>query len=509
MASLTKKVYKFGKKLCEIWLIEIPKNDKEPTFLFLAANVADFLGYTRTRDAINRHVKAKWRKNWNEIKDAVFHGPLELPHNWQPNSVFLTEAGVYALVVRSKLQEAEDFQEWLFEEVLPSIRRTGRYGVSSDAVAAYDKQLADAQMEAMRAKLELSDFKLTVTKYDARIADLQLQNQTAVTKYEARVAELQRTIAVYEQRMMAMRDIAGQCERRTIAEYEGRVERMRGVISDMTRSNDGLGAQFLANAMYADAAVHQSDAVRDQMYGLRHRIVPVLDDRPDKDELLVVYYWWERGRMMLRVRRIQRAELELCDRLMERYHTQGRPPPAVYSWLTGATKYYQVVCPNAVTVWNKLRTTYLNFFYGLSEENTAKTIYKVLNADEIRSNYARDRAMCAQNLKKDAIKIEEFTAMELRDAEHAVVACLTAPEDAPAAMRSIVREQLDEVRAEASFAEPRLSRNSTTFSYEQIAEASRKYREYMLNITDGVVAFGRAVTQCAEERSGAVGKLML
>lgn len=40
---------------------------------------------------------------------------------------FITESGLYRLVTRSRKEEAEVFKDWIFEEVLPSIRKTGEY----------------------------------------------------------------------------------------------------------------------------------------------------------------------------------------------------------------------------------------------------------------------------------------------------------------------------------------------------------------------------------------------
>ena len=42
---------------------------------------------------------------------------------------FLTEAGLYKLIFKSRKEEAEQFQDWICEEVLPSIRKSGSYGV--------------------------------------------------------------------------------------------------------------------------------------------------------------------------------------------------------------------------------------------------------------------------------------------------------------------------------------------------------------------------------------------
>ena len=45
----------------------------------------------------------------------------------QPNAVLLYEPGLYQLIFGSRLPIAEAFQEWVFRDVLPSIRRTGSY----------------------------------------------------------------------------------------------------------------------------------------------------------------------------------------------------------------------------------------------------------------------------------------------------------------------------------------------------------------------------------------------
>ena len=43
------------------------------------------------------------------------------------NSLYLSESGLYSLVLRSKLESAKAFKRWVMSQVLPSIRKTGRY----------------------------------------------------------------------------------------------------------------------------------------------------------------------------------------------------------------------------------------------------------------------------------------------------------------------------------------------------------------------------------------------
>ena len=78
------------------------------------------LGYTNTNKAIREHVRERYKVKYDDIK-----GNVSLPlHSY---TIFLTEPGFYELIFSSKLPHAEAFQDWVFSEVLPSIRRTGSY----------------------------------------------------------------------------------------------------------------------------------------------------------------------------------------------------------------------------------------------------------------------------------------------------------------------------------------------------------------------------------------------
>ncbi|MFI7644269.1 phage antirepressor [Nonomuraea sp. NPDC049400] len=95
--------------------------DGEPWFV--GKDVAELLGYANPRDAIAKHVPARHR---GVSRIATPFGDQEM--------TVISEAGVYRLVMRSNQIQAEAFQDWLAEEVIPSIRRTGGYG----KVAAFD-----------------------------------------------------------------------------------------------------------------------------------------------------------------------------------------------------------------------------------------------------------------------------------------------------------------------------------------------------------------------------------
>lgn len=63
----------------------------------------------------------------------------------------LTEAGLYRLIFRSDKPEAKRFQDWVFKEVLPSLRKTGTYSLNEKLWDAYDKaKTGRVQLEILR-----------------------------------------------------------------------------------------------------------------------------------------------------------------------------------------------------------------------------------------------------------------------------------------------------------------------------------------------------------------------
>ena len=86
---------------------------------FKAKEVAQILGYKKTRNAIEKHVSKKYKK------EAPVQGPL----GGEQKCIFIKEAGFYELVFKSRLPAAKMFREWVFDKVLPSIRKYGYYKV--------------------------------------------------------------------------------------------------------------------------------------------------------------------------------------------------------------------------------------------------------------------------------------------------------------------------------------------------------------------------------------------
>ncbi|CAB3978678.1 toxin Bro [Paramuricea clavata] len=92
--------------------------------LFYAKDVAESLGYTNTRKAVRDHV---WNKNRATVGELQGGNDSFPPSGQQSNTILLYEPGLYQLIFNSKLPIAEAFQDWVFKDVLPSIRKTGSY----------------------------------------------------------------------------------------------------------------------------------------------------------------------------------------------------------------------------------------------------------------------------------------------------------------------------------------------------------------------------------------------
>lgn len=89
---------------------------EDGTPLFCANDVATTLGYKDTKDALARHCRG-----------VVLYRPIVDSLGRTQEARFIAEPDLYRLVTRSKLPTAEKFERWVFDEVLPSIRKHGVY----------------------------------------------------------------------------------------------------------------------------------------------------------------------------------------------------------------------------------------------------------------------------------------------------------------------------------------------------------------------------------------------
>ncbi|KFF48117.1 hypothetical protein GY26_16165 [Gammaproteobacteria bacterium MFB021] len=110
--------------------------------LFVARDIAAALGYARPTKAIQDHCRGVLKRDIPTVSGV------------QAFSV-IREPDVYRLIVKSKLPSAERFEAWVFEEVLPAIRRHGRYEAPTTQAPAANDQLPDiARASAIASALD-------------------------------------------------------------------------------------------------------------------------------------------------------------------------------------------------------------------------------------------------------------------------------------------------------------------------------------------------------------------
>ena len=88
---------------------------------FPAIQVAETLGYSNPHKAVKDHTKER---------GVTIRSVIDKLGRKQ-NKKFIDEGNLYRLITRSKLPQADEFEEWVFEEVLPSIRKHGIYATDN------------------------------------------------------------------------------------------------------------------------------------------------------------------------------------------------------------------------------------------------------------------------------------------------------------------------------------------------------------------------------------------
>lgn len=103
--------------------------EQDGKVMFCGKDVAEALGYSNASKAVRDHCRSDGGPNRYPIVDQLGR---------EQQARFITEGDLYRLIASSKLPSAQQFESWVFDEVLPSIRKQGAYvysnGTESDDV---------------------------------------------------------------------------------------------------------------------------------------------------------------------------------------------------------------------------------------------------------------------------------------------------------------------------------------------------------------------------------------
>lgn len=184
---------------------------------FVGKDVTEILGYSKSRNALARHVVA-------EDKDVV---PIQGDLGGTQEMTIINESGLYSLILSSKLPSAKEFKHWITSEVLPQIRKTGKYApkplsreeLLAKAVLEADTMIKEQKelIEQKTKELEETNNKLEEQKPKVIFAESVVASDSAILVRELAHLIKQNGFAIGEKRLYAwMRErgyiCKGSCE---------------------------------------------------------------------------------------------------------------------------------------------------------------------------------------------------------------------------------------------------------------------------------------------------------
>ncbi|MEB4614039.1 BRO family protein [Leucobacter sp. M11] len=131
---------------------------------FVARDVAVVLGYSEPGNAIRQHCRG-----------GADHTPIVDSLGRTQQARVINEADVLRLIVRSQLPAAEQFERWVFEEVLPQIRKTGSYSAPKTLAERSLELIGDLNSEVLKLTAKVEQDAPKVDYVDTYVSDSDLR----------------------------------------------------------------------------------------------------------------------------------------------------------------------------------------------------------------------------------------------------------------------------------------------------------------------------------------------
>lgn len=138
---------------------------------FVATDICQCLGL----ENVSRAVTSLDKEDTTQCKVSDKIGRQQLLH-------CLNEGGLYNLIFKSEKQEAKVFKRWVTHEVLPSIRKTGKYELQKDSLTAMAlmRQQLDYLIEHEK---QLREHKEKLENHETRLTEIEAQITTVNKDY--------------------------------------------------------------------------------------------------------------------------------------------------------------------------------------------------------------------------------------------------------------------------------------------------------------------------------------
>ena len=132
-----------NKEFGQIRTVEI-----EGKIYFVASDVARALGYSRPAGAVTQHCRYTVKRS--------------IPHPQSPEKKIevnvIPEGDMYRLITHSKLESAERFESWVFDEVLPTLRKTGSYEMPNMSTEMRAILMIDQKQMKMEQRMDRLEY---------------------------------------------------------------------------------------------------------------------------------------------------------------------------------------------------------------------------------------------------------------------------------------------------------------------------------------------------------------
>lgn len=475
--SLLKKTFVLGETTLDCWVYIVHNSSSNDEFWFKAKDIALFLGYKNSRDAILKNVYDIWRKTWSDLAyceavvssdhltdtphtstsaDAHTQQPDDAsvfddaitdddataddatPARWQPHTIFISEPGLYALLTRSKKPEAVRFTRWIYEEVLPSLRKTGTYSLTT--ITDESNKLLELKTHMLELKVENMELALVKTDVEKQLAMVKsdAEKQLALVKSDAE-KQLALVTSESEKLMLLTRMTNTETVRQLqnqFNESEGRYKLLEARAELETQRLKSLARmsvmEFAVHGLLARDNIEQNEMLKSTLKRLAPRVVPEVKNPQHQDHVAVYRYtrqdvtYFKVARGQLRYiegldGKIAKFQLPINDRSRLKKHEQ---------WVINAVRLFKSPCSNSTRCWAKFKQTNLDFIYGTYLFNAATTL-RFLSEPELRAKYQLDlrnsqifddSELPDYNMPDATL---EFRELAFVDEDDAVARCLT------------------------------------------------------------------------------------
>ena len=146
---------------------------------FIGKQITEFLGYANHTKAFRNHIPEHCKLPWKELKKVCpSQGYNEI--NLNHNQILINESGLYRLTVGSSKPFAKTFKDFIYDKLLPTIRKTGKYQLTSP----------DRTLELRIAEIQLKQKQIDFEKHQQQI-ELEKQKHHQQVKNDDRQFAIQ------------------------------------------------------------------------------------------------------------------------------------------------------------------------------------------------------------------------------------------------------------------------------------------------------------------------------